>query len=104
MTVTRQQKITFTEADILLFANLSRDHNPLHRDADYARRTSFGQCVVYGILGALVTMRQAVGDAPLNLQRLAVTFERPLFPNVEYSVRSEAKHHGQVKLSLFRGD
>jgi 3-hydroxybutyryl-CoA dehydratase len=43
---------TVTAADIQAFADVSGDHNPLHRDADYARRTRFGEPIAHGMLSA----------------------------------------------------
>lgn len=42
---------TVTEADVVLFAGLSGDYNPLHTDAEYARGTRFGQRIAHGLLG-----------------------------------------------------
>jgi acyl dehydratase len=43
-----------TEADILSFASLSGDHNPLHTDAEYAKTTIFGERVAHGLLGLAI--------------------------------------------------
>lgn len=40
----------FTMADVLAFAKLSGDHNPVHVDAAAAARSQFGRCVVHGML------------------------------------------------------
>lgn len=37
----------FSTADVLQFAQLCGDFSPLHVDADYARTTEFGSCVVH---------------------------------------------------------
>lgn len=43
---------TVTEADVVAFAGLSGDFNPLHTDADYAREHGFaGERVAHGLLG-----------------------------------------------------
>jgi acyl dehydratase len=42
---------TITEADIVAFAGLSYDTNPLHTDAEYAKATNFGQRIAHGALG-----------------------------------------------------
>lgn len=39
-----------TEEDVLAFARLSGDHNPLHVDADYARATNYQGRIVHGAL------------------------------------------------------
>lgn len=47
---------TVTEADLTIFSMVSGDWNPIHSDAEYARRTPYGQRIVHGVLGvAIVT-------------------------------------------------
>jgi acyl dehydratase len=41
---------TVTEADVLRFAALSGDFNPLHMDAHYAATTQFGGRIAHGML------------------------------------------------------
>ncbi|HHS98448.1 MAG TPA: dehydratase [Chloroflexi bacterium] len=45
---------TVTEADIVLFAGLSGDYNPLHTDAEYAKTTLFGERIAHGLLGLAI--------------------------------------------------
>ncbi len=42
---------TISEADIVQFAALTWDTNPMHTDAEYARTTMFGERVAHGLLG-----------------------------------------------------
>lgn len=102
--MTQLDEITFTQADVELFAALSHDHNPLHVDSNYARRTPFGQCVVYGILGALGALRELVQEAPVHIKTLEVKFHRPLFIDTAYKVVSRTDQHGRIEVSLARGD
>lgn len=47
---------TITEDDILLFALVSGDHNPIHLDASYAERSFFGKRIAHGFLiGSLIS-------------------------------------------------
>ena len=41
---------TVTEADMVLYAGLSGDYNPLHIDEEYARTTQFGGRIAHGPL------------------------------------------------------
>ncbi len=42
---------TITEADVVNFANLTGDTNPMHTDAEYAKGSMFGERVAHGMLG-----------------------------------------------------
>ena len=41
-----------TAEDVALFAAVTGDTNPLHRDPEYAAKTRFGECVAHGMLSA----------------------------------------------------
>ncbi len=43
---------TVTEADIVAFAQVSGDHNPVHIDAAYAANTMFKERIAHGMLSA----------------------------------------------------
>ena len=43
---------TVSEADIVAFANVSGDKNPVHLDADYAATTIFKERIAHGMLSA----------------------------------------------------
>ena len=43
---------TFTESDVLTFAEISGDHNPVHLDAEFAASTRFERQLVHGMLTA----------------------------------------------------
>src|SRR5574341_2664950 len=47
----RTEGRTITEADVMNFAGISGDFNPLHTDAVYAGQGPFGQRVAHGALG-----------------------------------------------------
>ncbi|AZN36557.1 MaoC family dehydratase [Iodobacter ciconiae] len=43
---------TLTEADIVLFAGVSGDNNPMHIDEEFASTTKFGGRIAHGMLSA----------------------------------------------------
>ena len=43
---------TITEADVVLFAAVTGDTNPMHLNAEYAKTTVFGERIAHGMLAA----------------------------------------------------
>ncbi len=43
---------TITEADVVLFAGITGDDNPVHINAEYAEQTMFEQRIVHGMFSA----------------------------------------------------
>ena len=47
---------TVTDADVTTFANLVGDHNPIHTDDEYARKSRFGKRLAHGVFtGGLIS-------------------------------------------------
>lgn len=53
------QARTVTEADVVAFAGLSGDFNPLHTDAEFGRTTPFGERIAHGMLVAAMATGMA---------------------------------------------
>ena len=70
---------TFTLNDQREFARLSGDFNPLHLDANFARRTQMGAPVVHGIHTLLWAMESVLRTTRLDVQNVRVRFHQPLF-------------------------
>ncbi|MFC0386103.1 MaoC family dehydratase [Muricoccus vinaceus] len=77
-------------ADIAAFAELSGDHDPLHVDADFAARTSFGGIIAHGalVMGLLSTTASMISrrsvergspGTPVSAGYDRVRFIRPVF-------------------------
>lgn len=56
------QPRTVTEADVVTFAGLSGDFNPLHTDAETAKSSPFGERIAHGML----TVAMATGMANMT--------------------------------------
>jgi acyl dehydratase len=50
---------TITESDLVQFAGLTGDYNPMHTDAEYMKKSQFGQRIAHGML----CLSYAVGQA-----------------------------------------
>ena len=96
---------TITETDLVSFAGLTGDYNPMHTDAEYMKGSAFGQRIAHGML----TLSYAVGQSYqlgfmertiLAFRSLEMKFSLPVFIgdtlHVELAVREkkEARRMG----------
>ncbi len=47
---------TISEDAIFSFAGLTGDYNPIHTNADFAKKTQFGQRIAHGLLGFSISV------------------------------------------------
>jgi 3-hydroxybutyryl-CoA dehydratase len=81
---------TLTEQDVHAFATLTGDHNPLHVDKSFARRSTFTRPIAHGMLAAslfstLVGMH-CPGERCLYLSQSA-QFKTPIYPGDTVTVK-----------------
>jgi 3-hydroxybutyryl-CoA dehydratase len=78
---TAQLTRTLTEDDVMAFAGLTGDRNPVHVDADAAAASSFGERIVHGMLTAsllsTVLAMQLPGAGAIYLSQ-SLRFLRPV--------------------------
>ena len=94
--------VTFSEQDLQLFSEASGDRNPLHMSLAYAQATSFGQPVVFGILGVLACLGELDRDQQNTISRVTADFHRPMFAGVSYCTKKSSIGDA-VTLRLFDG-
>ena len=84
---------TITEADVINFASITGDFNPLHVDYDYASKSPYRQPVAHGLLG--LSWVAGLGSFFPHVKTLAFTavrnweFQRPLYFGDTVYVRTE---------------
>jgi len=102
---TAQLSKTITREDILAFAEVSGDHNPLHVDAEFARSTTFQKPVAHGmLLGSFVSKMvgmQLPGPGALWM-RQSFRWPVPVFAgdSVEITLRVTHKSVGSNTLTV----
>ena len=74
---------TITEADIVNFAGLTWDTNPMHTDAEYGKTTMFGERIAHGMLGlsyavGLVWQLGVLEGTVIAFRELDIKFKGPL--------------------------
>ena len=95
----------FSQADVVDFARVTGDNNPLHLDAEFAASTPFKRPIIHGMLGASVFTKVLGTEFPgYGSVYLGQTLEflRPMFVDTDYeatfTVQSMdvAKHTAQI--------
>jgi 3-hydroxybutyryl-CoA dehydratase len=75
----RSQARTISAADIDTFADLSGDHNPVHMDEEYGKKTIFGGRIAHGVisLGLLSAAMAQLPGLPIFMSQ-SVRFLKPV--------------------------
>lgn len=97
------EALCFTDEALRQFATASHDLNPLHVDPRYARRTVFGEPVVYGVLVALAAMQHLPLRANKVLSTLTAEFSNPATIGINYDVSVESINSEKTKLKVRDG-
>ncbi len=106
-----RHKFSFTQDEVVAFAKLTGDHNPIHLDADYAATTPFKKPIIHGHLASSVfTKFLGMGKpgGPGSIYMKQVTeYLRPMFVDVEYEVVfkvssiNEKKHIAEIATEVY---
>ena len=106
---TYSHKVKFTQADVVKFAEVTGDFNPIHLDSEYAAKTIFKKPIVHGFLSGAVFSKVFgtlfPGEGTIYLSR-EMKFMAPVFVEEQYEARFEVaevnteKHIGIVNCSL----
>lgn len=97
--------VVFTKNDIDLFAQVSHDYNPLHCDFDYARKTSYGEQVVHGILGLIACLGTLIKfKKDVVITSVDVQFLMPLFCEVAYIISGKIIDDTLVEMIINDGE
>lgn len=82
-----ERPVRFTQNQVVQFAALTGDNNPLHLDAEYAATTPFKRPIIHGMLGATVFTKvlgtEFPGHGSIYLNQ-TIDFLRPMFVDMDY--------------------
>ncbi len=100
----------YSQEQVNTFAQVSGDTNPLHTDAEYAKSSMFGRCIMHGYLGGCVftklfgTLFYADGNIYMSQ---SMKFMKPMYADQKYEVRLEVlevdfiKNRAKIKTEIF---
>jgi NAD(P)-dependent dehydrogenase (short-subunit alcohol dehydrogenase family) len=84
--IERTHSIRFSLDYLELFSAASHDSNPLHLSEDYARKTPYGDRVLFGVLGGLACLGHLNDRPDFSLSSIVLEFPSPMFAGVDYTI------------------
>lgn len=106
-----RNRFSFTQEDVIKFAEVSGDNNPIHLDAEYAAQTPFKRPIIHGHLSSSVFTRflgTGIPGGPGSVYIKQVTeYKRPMFVDTEYEVVfrivsiDEKRHIAEIATEIF---
>lgn len=102
---------SFSQDDVIAFANLTGDHNPIHLDAEYAATTKFKIPIIHGHLSSSVFtkflgMQKPGGPGSIYMKQVT-EYLRPMHVGVPYEVVfrvvevEPARHIAQIATEVY---
>lgn len=95
--------VVFDAVSLRRFASESHDLNPLHMDEGYARKSAFGQRVVFGALGGLQCLDRLPDMPGRGLERINLELRHPMFMGVDYGLHVERTTDSRAVVELRDG-
>jgi 3-hydroxybutyryl-CoA dehydratase len=98
---------TITETDVVHFAGMTGDYDPLHVDHHFARETPFGRPIAHGLLGLSILAGLGINSPRVNTAAFVSIenwrFLKPIFfgdtvraENEVVALASEGRRRGRV--------
>ncbi len=90
---------TFTEQDVIRFADITRDYNPVHFDERFAKKKNFRGSICHGLLAAAM-ITEIGGQIGWLASGLSFAFKRPIYPGetvICYFTVTEIDEKGRAK-------
>ena len=76
----------FGPDDLAMFSEASHDRSLLHVSEEFARRTPYGETLVFGILGAFAILGSLRDRPDQQLASVLLIYRAPLYKSVHYTV------------------
>ena len=92
--------MTFTKEQIAAYAGASGDHNPIHLDAEFARRVGLPGVIAHGMLqmGVLATVAAEAAGGGERLRRMYCRFAGMVVPGDTVTFTAEDAGPGKLEL------
>ncbi len=95
-----EYKFSFTQEDVIKFAEASGDFNPIHLDDEFGRNSIFKKKIIHGFLGGSVFSKVFgtifPGNGTIYLKQ-DLTFYKPMFTHKNYISKFEVVETEPIK-------
>jgi hypothetical protein len=95
--------VRYTREDLALFSKASHDNSRLHMCDDYARQTSYGEPIVFGVLGVFASLGALADQQGKQLAGAAVDYRVAFYMDVDYQIEVKAQESGAARVHLKDG-
>lgn len=102
-------EFSFSQEDVVRFAEVSGDKNPIHLDPEYAAKTPFKRVIVHGFLGASIFSKVFgmlfPGEGTIYLSQ-NMKFMAPMYAGETYTAKftvlevNAEKHRAKIETSI----
>lgn len=103
-----EREWTITEKDVHSYALASGDHNPIHTNAEAAKKAGLPGCIVHGMLVMALGARAVREWQPDPIRSLDARFQAMTYPNellrIKGSWTNEEEGIGIVQIENGKGD
>ncbi len=90
MNTKQEDRIRFTQDDLIQFAKTSGDWNPMHMDELYARKSAYGRQIVFGMLGVLKALRFVPVQKINKISNIKIDFINAMLLDKDYHVHLDS--------------
>ena len=98
-----EHRISFSPEDVAVFSAASHDRSPLHLSDEYARKTPYGQPVLFGVLTGLASIGHIQPRPFGRIARVVMEFAKPMFAGIEYSLQVAHQSDGVARARVYDG-
>tara|TARA_Y100000310_G_scaffold336935_1_gene422752 strand:+ start:482 stop:886 length:405 start_codon:yes stop_codon:yes gene_type:complete len=95
-----EHSFSYSQEDVVHFANVSGDKNPIHLNEEYAKTTPFKRKIMHGMLSASIFSKVLGTDFPgpgtIYLAQ-SLKFLKPMYVDTQYTCVLEVKSYREDK-------
>ena len=105
-----KHQFSFSQADVILFAQVTGDNNPIHLDLDFAAKTNFKKPIIHGALASSIFSKimgtTFPGYGSIYMKQVS-EYIRPMYVDMVYEAVftvtniNATKHTAEISTEIF---